>query len=55
MPHYEQAKQAVTAMNIDTIAESIRDFVGKHYGEGELDNPAWDIDALAAHLAKRLP
>lgn len=38
----------------DKVVREIRFFVNKNYGKSEMNNPSWDIKALAEHLTKNL-
>lgn len=37
-----------------TIKDAIQAFVGANYGTSELDNPSWDIDALATAINTKI-
>lgn len=38
----------------DYIRDNIRHWVGKNFGSQELEDPSWDINALARHLTTAL-
>lgn len=38
----------------DVIKDAIRAFVGENYGTSELNNPSWDIGALATAINSKI-
>lgn len=41
-------------MSYLSVKKLIREFVLENYGESELENPSWDINALARHVGGQI-
>lgn len=48
---YKDIKTAPLSIQIEDF---ISNWVKKYYGEGELENPSWNIELLSKQLAKKL-